>query len=60
MLTGPFHLAALSHQERVGLKKSTISDHSGKQLIHFIYERALRKFRCAAHMLSKEAVCLKP
>eukprot|EP00624_Nannochloropsis_granulata_P005406 evm.model.NODE_3836_length_13751_cov_70.976944.1 len=30
---------------KAGLSKSTASDHAGKQLVHFIFERALRKFQ---------------
>jgi len=32
-------------KNKAGLSKSTPSDHAGKQLVHFIFERALRKFR---------------
>jgi len=32
-------------KNKASLSKSTPSDHAGKQLVHFIFERALRKFR---------------
>ncbi|GAB5036531.1 u3 small nucleolar rna-associated protein 6 [Nannochloropsis oceanica] len=32
-------------KNKAGLSKSTVSDHAGKQLVHFIFERALRKFQ---------------
>lgn len=31
---------------KLGLTKSTKADFAGQQLVHFIFERALRKFRC--------------
>ena len=31
---------------KLGLRKSTKADFSGQQLVHFVFERALRKFRC--------------
>lgn len=33
---------------KLGLTKSTRADFSGRQLVHFIFERALRKFRCGS------------
>lgn len=35
----------LRRKERLGLKKTTLSDHAGMRRIHFIFDRACRKFR---------------